>query len=242
MSETINNTEEREPYAVELEEPLKFEHDVEASILTSGKLGSLANEYFKAAFPGDYEGCTIEYNHKGLSLSLFFRHETQRSDDVVYGVELSTAKKTFNKTMDQIRRRDYLVKEGDRYSLTQDGEDVIKPLLFRNLVSNNGKVNWGSVLSEVADNSMGNLYAIRTAQYTKISGINLDLVCALLFGKKDVDGNNVVYTVEVKGYKGQGYSQAPSSNLILWVNRINCNKVEATGLDLGLGFGSNIIR
>lgn len=241
MSETTKNAEERVPYAVELEEPLKFEHDVEASILTSGKLGNLANEYFKAAFPGDYEGCTIEYNHKGLSLSLYFRHETQRTDGVVYGVELSTAKKTFNKTMDQIRRRDYLVKEGDRYVVTQDGEDVIKPLLFQNLVPN-GKVNWGSVLSEVADNSMGNMYAIRTAQYTKVSGINLNLVCALLFGKKDADSNTVAYTVDVKGYKNQGYSQSASSNLILWVNRINCNKVEATGLDLGLGFGSNIIR
>ena len=242
MSE-VTKAEERVPYVVELDEPLKFEHDAEVSILTSKELGSLANEYFKAAFPGDYEGCNIVYAHNRLSLCLYFRHENH-VDGQVYGVELNGTNSTHNKLTDAIRRRDYLAKEGDRYSLTADGEDIVKPLLFRNLVSQNGKINQGQVVSEVADNTASNMYYGKPSQFTMVSGIDLNIVCALLFGKKDTDGNDVVYTVDCKGVKnpGAGYGQSSAGNLILWVNRINANKVGATCLNLGFGGVSNIIR
>ena len=245
MSETNKNAEEkREPYVVELETPLKFEYDAEASVLTSTKLGSLINEYFRLVFPGDYEGCKIETSKNGLALSLCFRHETNRTEDTIYGVELSTAKKTNNNLLDVTRRRDFVVQHGDRYSLTQDGEDIIKPLLQRGYFGNNGKVNWGAVISEISEGTYGNMYSMKTTQFTKISGLDINAVCALLFGKKDADGNAVVYDVSLKAALNgaPGMNSMANQILVLWVNRINYDKLCETYRDLGFGTVSSIIR
>lgn len=244
MSETRNAEEKRQPYVVEPEEPAKFEYDAEASILTSTKLGSMFSDFFRLVFPGDYEGCKIEAGQKGLSLSLCFRHEVNRTEGTVYGVELSTAKKTHNNVLDATRRRDFAVQHGDRYSLTQDGEDMIKPLLQRGYILQNGKVNWGAIVSEYSEGSYGNMYQMKTTQFTKVSGLDINAVCALIFGKKDADGNAVVYDVNLKGALNSAPGMNPMANqlLVLWINRINYDKLCETYRDLGFGTVSSIIR
>lgn len=244
MSEMNKNAEERKPYAPELEEPLKFEHDVQASILTSTQLGDKINEYFRLVFPGDYEGCKFEIVKNVISPSLIFRHP-KHVEGEVYGVEMSSAKKTNNSTLNRIRTRDFQAQYGDRYSLTQDGEDVIKPLLQRQHIQNNGKVNWSAVISEYSEPTYGNFYSMKNEQYTKVSGLDINLLCSVLFGRKDADGNKVIYLVDMKGTLNQniGYNVVGANQVyILWINRINYDKLCETYNALGIGSVSSIIR
>lgn len=248
MSETMKQAEEkREPFVAELDENLPFKYDAQASILTSTALGAAINEYFRAVF-ADYEGCKIMSGPKGLSLSLCFKHipAERRDPELHYGVELSTARKTSNQTLDRIRTRDFAVQYGDRYSLTNDGEDIIKPLLLRTCFSPNGKVNWGSIISETAEPVYGNsMYGMRSEQFTLINGIDINAVCSVLYGKKDAEGNAVVYEVSLRGALNggiPGMNNAANQILILWINRINCDKLQETYAALGLGSVSSIIR
>ena len=243
MSETMHNAEEkREPYVAELDQPLAFNYDAEAQILTSMRLGQSINAFFKEVF-ADYEGCKIEVSQRNeLSLSLVFRHEANRDENKHYGVELSAAKKTHNSTLDRSRGKDYALLHGDRYTLTEDGMDIITPLVRPNYKTQNGKINWGQI---IADFSEGNtMYTWKTEQFTKVSGLDLNFVCSLLFGKKDQDGNNVVYMVDYRGVAGvPGFSiGGAAQNFVLWINRINVDKLQQTYADLGLGSTSSIIR
>lgn len=248
MSETTNRAEEkREPYVAELEESLPFKYDAQASILTSTALGSAINEYFRAVF-ADYDGCKILSGPKGPSLSLCYKHipSDRRDPELHYAVELSTARKTSNNTLDRIRAKDYAVQYGDRYSLTKDGEDIIKPLLLRTCYSPNGKVNWGSVLAETSEPVYGNsMYGLRTEQFTQVNGIDINSVCSILYGKKDTNGDAVVYEVSLRGALNAGgpaMGNFANQILILWINRINCDKLQETYASLGLGSVSSIIR
>lgn len=241
MSETTKSAEEkREPYELELEEHVKFTYDAEASILTSTKLADLVNEAFKASFP-DYAGCKIEMTQTRLSLSLHFKHEVNRRDDLLYAVELSSYKKTQNSTINRTRQRDYFASNGDRYTLTDFGKDTLAPFLFRGYF-NNGKPNWGAVVSEISEPTYGGIYAGRSEQFTKISGLDLNRVCEFLFGAKDEDGNPVAYTVDMKGTVGGQNIVGNNAVFILWVNRINVAKLSETYRDLGLGSVSGFVR
>ncbi len=244
MSETIRNAEEkREPFTIELEEPLDFEYDAKVSFLTSDKLGLAVNQLCRSVF-ADYEGCKIEISQKNeLTLSLLFRHEVNRDESKCYGVELCSAKKTNNSTIDRVRGRDWAVQNGDRYTLTDDAKEAITPWLKGNLRANNGKINWGAIISEYSENV--NMYSYKTEQFTKVSGLDLNVICSLLFGKKDSKGDNVVYDVQYKGVANAvpGINFAGTSQkLILWVNQINFDKLQKTYIDLGLGSPSSIIR
>lgn len=236
MSEVQTKAEEREPYVCELAEPVQFEHDAEVNILTSLKLGRLINDFFTEVF-ADFVGCKIESGNRGLSLTLFFNHVADRDPDKHYAVELSAAKKTNNVTLDKLRAHDYRVKQGDRYSLTTDGEDIIKPLLLR-VLTQNKKINWGSIVTEYTEPA--NIYG-RGEQYTMVTGLDLNLICAVLFGKTDAEGNAISYEVDLKGATNIG-GFVGSQTLVLWINRINNNKLTQTYVDLGLGTASNIIR
>ena len=245
MSETRNVEEQREPYVIELEEHVPFSYDAAASILTSTQLGTKISNLFRLVFPGDYEGCRIGVTNRGPELSLIFKHAVNRDENIVYGVELSSAKKTNNSTIDRIRNRDHAAQYGDRYSLTDDAKDALKGLLRREYLNSagNGKINWGNLTSEEAFPA-GTFYAAKNEQFTVIKGLDLNLVCGLLYGNKDADGNNVVYTVDVKGALGNpGFNMTDANKTyILWVNRINNDKLQETYASLGLGMVSNIIR
>jgi hypothetical protein len=219
--------------------PLVFCMDVEVNILTSVKLGSLINEYFRQVF-ADYAGCRIEAN-KGLSLVLFFKHVTNREEGLHYAVELSAAKKTHNSTIDKIRTKDFAVRNGDRYTLTEDGEDIIKPLLQYVHINKYGNANWGNLVAETTDGS-SNIYGMRAEQLTKVGGLDLNLMCKVLFGRKSETGSNVSYSVDLKGAVNAGNLAVVNQNLILWINKIDDDKLAQTYTELGLGTTSTIIR
>ena len=72
--------------------------------------------------------------------------------------------------IDKTRGRDNLMTNGDRYYITEDGADIIKPLLFPRYYNRN-KPNWNQIMTEISDNN-GGFSPYNAIQLTKISGID----------------------------------------------------------------------
>lgn len=229
----------RTPYVLEVE-PMSFNADAEVKIITSNELCRLANEYFKAAF-ADYEGCFFEMSQGAPTITLVFNH-AKHDDDKVYAVDMITNNNVGNSVLEKSRMYDRLVKEGDRYHITEDGKDIIKELLAPRYF-NNGKPNWGSVVTDYVDRPASYYGPQASVQFTRIIGIDPRLICRILFGKKEGD-SWLDYAVDVKAdlsaRNGFGIS---SPNYVLNITKAYNEHIKKTYEKLGLGAaGSNIIR
>jgi hypothetical protein len=219
-----------------------FEADAEVKFLTSNELSKLTNEYYHAAF-ADYEGCIFEMSQGAPSITLYFNHP-KHVENAIYACDTLTNVKVGNSVLDRLNAYDRQVKEGDRYHLTEDGKDIIKPLLVRRLFGNGGNVNWGNITSEVIDKATANYYQPANAQHlTKVTGIDPCAVCAILFGTADEEGS-LDYGIEVKAdlsmRNGFG-NQHP--NYVLSVTKAHNDVISKTYEKLGFGIaGSAIVR
>lgn len=233
-------TEERKPYTLTVE-PIEFAADAEVKILTSNELCKLVNEYFRAAF-ADFEGSLFEMSQGAPSISLFFNHP-KHVEGAVYACDTVDGKKVGNSVLDRINSYDRKVKEGDKYHVTDDGKDIIKPLLSPKYF-NNGRVNWGNITFEFADRTTVNYYQPQAAQHmTKIIGIDPRAICAIIFGSKDADGT-LDYDIDVKADLSarNGFVNA-HPNYVLNVMKAHNNVISKSYEKLGFGAaGSSIIR
>ena len=132
--------------------------------------------------------------------------------------------------------------KSDRYFLSEDGKDA-----FRNLLSfqvyNNGKPNWGKVVSEFSENTQQRFYGFNQApQYTKVGYIDLAKFAALIWGDKDEEGNSVEYDVNIVRPLNSGVPGMPPSNYMLSVTQVSAKELQATYEKLGFGSFSSIVR
>jgi hypothetical protein len=109
---------------------------------------------------------------------------------------------------------------------------------------NNGKPNWGNIVTDFVDRSVGNFYGPQGGvQLTRIIGIDPRQICAILFGKKDGDCW-LDYGVEVKAdlTSNNGF-RVSAPNYVLSITRAYTDHITKTYEKLGFGtVGSNIIR
>lgn len=243
MSEVNEKTtEERKPYVVNVD-PVDFEQDFSGKFISSIDLCRLANEYFRAAF-ADFEGTTFNLEQGFPTMTLFFNHA--ENVDGVFAVERAGTKTVGSSVLDRTRRRDNQLKEGDRYQITADGIDIIKPLLLPRLM-NNGKPNWKQIVSDITDRNTQNMFQpMQPRQLTRVSGIDPRRICALIYGNKDESGEYIDYGIEVKGdlniragiMPGQ---QAP--NYALAITKAFNGNIQKTYQKFGINVaGSTIIR
>lgn len=237
MSEK-KQAEARTPYVLEVE-PLVFESDAECMTLTSTELCNLTNEYFKAAF-ADYAGCKFETVGGAPSITLCFSHIKHDEDsDLVYACDMTAGKVTGNNVIDRTRAYDRLVKEGDRYHLTENGKDVIKELLMPKL-ANDKNLNWGKITADFIDRSQATYFNPNNAQVlTKVMSIDPNAMCAKLFGAKGFG-----YSVQIRG---DLYAHRPgvtgSQNYVLNILRVDNKTIQKTYEKLGIGvIGSDFVR
>ena len=231
--------EERSKYIVEVE-PIEFTADAQTMILTSNDLCALANEYFKAAF-ADYVGCKFELSQNTPTMSLHFSHIKHDEDsDNYYACDIATASKSGNSVIDRTRSYDNLVKNGDRYHLTDDGKDVIQPLLLYRYASRKN-LNWGEVVADYIDRSQAsymNPNAVQTL--TKVSYIDPNIICAKLFGDKGFS-----YSVQIRGdlYAVRNNMFSGSQNYVLNILRVDNTNIADTYKKLGIGvMNSDFVR
>lgn len=239
-AKTTNDVTEREPYAIEMEEPIPFEEDFSGKIITSVAFCKLTNQLYKIGF-ADYAGCTFDVVNGVPVMSFYFDH-TRPTEDGVYACERGDGKVAGNSVLDRSRNRDRQMREGDRYKITEDGKDVIIKLLHPRFY-NGGKPQWGNIVSDITDRSAANFYNPNAAQQlTKITGIDPRRVCAVLWGTED----GAEYGVEVKSNLAfnnnmPGAQQNP--NYVLNVTKAFAANIQKTYESLGIAtMGSNIIR
>ena len=234
---------ERTPYTVSFDQRPKLKFVGKNVYITSNELCTTANEVFHATF-ADYEGCCLEFGQGGEpTVTLFFNHGQYSSDQHV-AVSRNTSNKASNELLGRIRQRDQLMKNGDRYYITDDGKDIITKLLT-NRAFNNNKPNWGGLVAEHSDKNMYNMYnAQAPVQLTKIMQIDLNRLVAFIYGRKDEDGSDIDYVTLVTGVVNP-IMGAPSysKNYMLNINAVSADNVKSLCEKLGLGtMGSDIIR
>lgn len=244
MSET-NNTEKKETFEIVVEEHEKFAHIMDSKFLSSTELCGIISELFKEIY-ADFEGCKFEIP-QGTNIptiALFFNHRdvnlgslpTACSKDVV-------DEKTKNATLRSTRVFQHRLNNGDRYFLTDEGKEGLAPFVMdsRNFFQKDGNVNWGKIVSEVADPNAG-----VPMQYTKVSYLDPAKIMELIFGKKDGDGTSWVYGVRIirsiPTFSVIG--NVASENFMLAVERVCEEEVIRLSQQLGLSVASglNIIR
>jgi len=246
MSDATNRTK----YVINKEgTPMtEFKAVSEVQYIRSNDLCALVSEVFHAAF-ADFHGCLFE-TIQGAEpvISLFFDHADHKDDQRPCACEMAAGQTAEgNNVVARSRQRDSFMRDGDRYILTEDGKDVISELLIRRLVPNNGNINWKNIVGEYYDQTTQNMYFGRQIpQYTKVSGIDVKKVCAMIFGTKD-DKDTYDYGFQILGPTNFGNPfQMPGNpqmaNYTLSITRAHAKEIGEVYSRLGIASGSNIIQ
>ena len=251
MSAEFNGTQttdetKRTPYHVDIE-PSKFLPDAESKFVTSLELCQDTRDIFKAAF-ADFYGCKFEIlQGTGVPMiTLLFSH-VEAPEGQTVATAPSSAKTTGSSVIDKTRSRDHLMKEGDRYVLTEDGLDIIKPLLLPHFVNRNtGKVDLKRIVSPIADINQSSMFAPANAvQLTQVIGIDPRKIAAMIWGEHDVDGGDVDYGITILkdlSANGTAFPGMAPQIFALKIDRAHSEALKETYKKIGISTGSNIVR
>lgn len=243
MSEILENSEEtkkRTPYKLEIE-PEDFTSDCEQKFISSNDFCKLLNEYFSAGF-SDWYGSTFDCPGGPPYITLYFDHAERVEEGKARACSRISDKVVGNSVIDKTRSRDHRIKEGDRYIITDDGKDIIKPLLLPRYY-NQGKPQWDKIVVDYTEQPS---FYSQGQQLTKIIGIDPCKVCSLLWGFKNDDGEVMEYGVNVYGDLNIRAGILPGRiqpNYALGITRAHNDVIRETYARFGIGIvGSNIIR
>jgi hypothetical protein len=240
MSETTNKTDEkRVPFTVKVDEPFEFEPIAGSKFMTSTKLCQKISQVLKLVF-ADYEGCIFELTQGGEpTVALLFNHNDHSGSNLTCACERLGSKQVGNTIIDRGRARDSFIRNGDRFFLTDDGQDFVKSVIIRRMY-NNGKPNYRDIVSEVYDRGpMTQQFTNNVTQFTKVSFISLDRLCSYCF-PKEKNGDVYEYTISVSAPINTGYG---SANYVLNVTQISSKELAEFCNEIGINMQSlNIIR
>jgi len=246
---SAENKTERTEYKIQIEAD-PFNPVGEYKLVSSTELGAMAYAIFKEAF-ADFEGVIFEdpryqqQNGGELVYSLLFNHGKYTEEDKPIAVQRSidSDKTNMNSVVDRIRFTDSLYRNGDKYLITEDGKDVIKPLLTR-LAFNNGKPKWNQIVTEYAERQNNYYWNTAATQYTKITGISATRLASLIFGRNDKETGDVYdYGVIALGPASPASINGVVSDYMLQITRASTNETKAVYKKLGYSTAqTNIIR
>lgn len=243
MSENQNNEEkkkERVPFKVEIDEHYEYDSIAASKFLTSNKFCKMVSDLLRNVF-ADYEGCMFETN-QGMepTISLIFNHADHTGSELPCACTRVGASQVGNTIIDRGRARDNFIKNGDRFYLTEDGQDFVKSLIARRFY-NNGNINFKTIVGEITDRGPVNIqFQPQENRYTKVSYISIDRLCALLFGTNEENGDRVEYTSNVAAPINTGYG---SANYVLNITRISAKELSSFCNEIGINMQAlNIIR
>ena len=232
----------REPFVIKIEEPFEFEGTASTQYITSNDLLQRVSDLFHSVF-ADFEGCQLEVtNNPGTKphIALLFNHG-EYDQDATVATRRADQDSSKNDVIRNIRNRDFRIVNGDRFYLTEDGKDVVKSLLTSQMF-NNGNPNWRNIVSEYTEDNR-NLYSYTpSVQYTKVSYIDIDRICGLLYGATDGD-DEIVYQAQIAGainaYPG---ANVLSQNYMVIITRVSAKNLKSVYEKIGLGNFSRIVR
>lgn len=249
MSEQTNEQSRKKYRINEVGEPMtEFKAVAEMEYIRSNDLCSLVASVFHTAF-ADFYGCLFEAQNGVPSLTLYFDHGKHEGSDLPCACEIaSAATAKGNDVISRARTLDSLMKDGDRYYLTEDGKDVIADLLLRNVIDRNGKVNWKTVVADCQDTTTVNMWAQQAPIYTKVSMIDVARVARLVYGHKTMKDDNDTYDYGVTiltplDIPNPFAMQAPNAthNYLLEIKRVPKKIIDEVSRQIGIIQGSSII-
>lgn len=247
MNETKNkqqNNAGRQTYKITIDEHPKFPATSKSAFIMTHDLCKKASEVFNSTF-ADYEGCFFEVDPNGLFyVTLVFNHG-EYGDEVVACKRGGIEKSSGYKLLDRSRSIDNRIKHGDRYLITEDGKDIIAPLLLSNYF-NNGNINWSRIVGDYSENrsagySQYNFY--NAPQLTQIKFIDVNRLIGLIYGRK-IGDEKFEYMAQLTGALHGGNFANPNINgeYVLTVTQADVEEVNNLASKLGMNMGSKIIR
>ena len=240
QEKTTQSKEQRTPFVVKVDEPYEFNPIAGSKFYTSTELCEMFSGLFKTVF-ADYEGCIFEVT-PGMepTIALIFNHDDHSDSTLPCACERLGSKQVGNTVIDHGRARDMFNRNGDRFYLTEDGQDFVKSVIIRRLY-NNGNLDFKRIVSEIVDRGpMSQSFVTQYNQYTKVSFISLDRLCSLIFPNGETDGDKVEYTVGVSAPINMGYGV---SNYVLNVTKISSKELSQFCNKIGVNMQTlNIIR
>lgn len=229
---------------LEFDEHEEFAAIASTEYITSTDFCRSVAAIFKSVF-ADFEGCRFEVGNGIPYISLVFNHNEHDADAIVGCQNASIVKSTGNSILDRSRAHDRMMKDGDRYLLTEDGKDIIKPLLIPRAF-NQGKPDWRHIVTEYVDRASYTVYnPTHIPQYTLAQFLDLNRLAGLVYGTK-INDDTVQYDVNIVGALNKGYQFNGSqiqSEYILSITQVSAKEINAIYEKLGfVNANSNIVR
>lgn len=242
MSETkVQEDQKRVPYSVQVT-PSAFEPDCSSKFISSVDFCRLVNAYMRAAFD-DFYGCEFDMVQGFATINVYFDHVVEHEAGKVYACEQAAENSVGNDTINRIRNRDSILKNGDRYFLTPDGKDIIKPLLSPRYY-NQGNPQWKNIVADVnADNR--NMFMMQpSTRRTKVVGLDPQKLCSIIWGAKE-DNDFIDYGIAVmedRSMRNMPIPGAANHNYVLQITKAYNGNLKKTCEKFGIAnAGSNIV-
>ena len=237
---TKTEAPKREPFVVKVDEPYEFNPIAGSKFITSTEICEMISGLLKTVFC-DFEGCIFEVN-QGMepTIALIFNHGDYPDSTLPRACERIGSKQVGNTIIDRGRARDSYNRNGDRFYLTEDGQDFVKSLIIRRLY-NNGNINYRNVVTEIMDRGpISQTFTTQPIQYTKVSFMSIDRLCSLIFPNGEKEEDRVEYIVGISAPINMGYGV---SNYVLNITKISSKELSAFCNKIGVNMQSlNIIR
>lgn len=229
---------ERKPFKIEIEDHFDFDAIASSKFITSSELCKMVSELLRGVF-ADYEGCSFE-TAPGMepTIALIFNHNDCTGSPLPVACERAGAKHVGNTIIDRTRERDNSNRNGDRYYLSEDGQDFVKSLICKTKY-NNGNIKYRDIVSEVAERTA--FQGVNTV-YTKVWYIGIDRLCNLLFGSEE-DGDKVEYMVGIApiNINQSMFNSVPS--YVLNITKVSAKEINNFCNKVGYSVqGLNIVR
>lgn len=232
---------ERTPFVVEIDEHYPFDSIAATKFVTSTELCKMISDLLKNVF-ADYEGCIFETN-QGMepTIALIFNHDDHSNSDLPCACERAGSKQVGNTVIDRGRARDMYNRSGDRYFLSEDGQDFVKTLVTGRSF-NNGKLDFKRLVSEFSDpGPMNNSFYQQLIQYTKVSFISINKICGLLFGTDEENDDHAEYMVSIATPLMTNYGR--NNNYVLRIEKVSAKEISSFCNKIGITMQAvNIIR
>lgn len=250
MADNSKNTEqERKPFEVHIDEHYDFDGIASTKFITSIQFCKMVSDLLHGIF-SDFEGCMFEPTAQGMepTIALVFNHDDHTGSELPCAVERAGSGKSGSSIIDRGRARDFYNRNGDRFILTDDGQDFVKTIIVRRLIAN-GKIDFKNnrnIVGEfVEPSATSNFYFQQQyVPFTKVSFISISRICQLLFGSGEENGDNVEYIASVTAPFNNGFGgYNKNSNYILSITKVSAKEINDFCGQIGLSMQSyNIIR
>lgn len=258
MEETANVGEAREKYSINKNgEPIiPFTSIANLEYIHSNQFANLVAATFRKAF-ADFEGCLFETTNEGRPyMSFYFNHaKTDANSTLPVACELVNVSNKGNDVISRMRQRDTLMKDGDRYYLTQDAMDIFAELVPDYYHNRNHKIEWKKYVSETADPTTGPNQYDRSffggkshAQFTRVTAVDVNCLAKLIYGSKNAETGEVYdYEVLIKAcldnpaMNPNPYQYTRFHNYMLEVKQIPVHALEEVCRSVGIIQGSGLI-